>query len=418
VATGGPINRALDRIIRRLAVLAVAALVLSMAILSFPARRRDPNSAIDFSIYYSAAQIVKRGLGRQLYDLKIQSTVQSEVAPVHIFYNHPPYEALFFLPFSSLRYSSAYIAWTLVSVFLLSFSTYLIARTTAVREALSRYTRLDADSGLLFAVFLTFGPVITCLLLGQDSFLLLTIYALALALVSIRRNFLAGCLLAMAMFKFHLVVPLVLVYALRRLWSLLAGATLATVFWLAVSVAISGTRVLIEYPRFLWFETRHPELAGFRPVNMPNVRGLVTWVSADRISPMGALIITVILSIAVLFWAAKAWNASQPMLSFSLALLASLLVSFHLYIYDLALILLPVSQIAGELARRGQLSRALTVNVSLCLLFIHPLHLFLLLHGLYAVMSVPIFVLFFNAAELSRRAHAGSVPVQALSSRA
>jgi len=61
----------------------VVSLFVAFFIFSFPARRND----LDFSQFYSAAQIVRQGLGTELYNLRMQLQFQSKVASVHVFYN-------------------------------------------------------------------------------------------------------------------------------------------------------------------------------------------------------------------------------------------------------------------------------------------------------------------------------------------
>jgi hypothetical protein len=87
-----------ERIIRGVAVLFVLSLLIGFVIRTFPQRMND----LDFSEYYSAGQIIRQGLGRQLYDLKVQLNFQLKVAQPHVFYNHPPFEALLFAPFTPL----------------------------------------------------------------------------------------------------------------------------------------------------------------------------------------------------------------------------------------------------------------------------------------------------------------------------
>src|SRR5437016_3560262 len=101
-----------ERIVRGLAVLFVLTLLVGFVVSSLPQRIND----LDFSEYYSAGQIIRQGLGRQLYDLKVQLDFQLRIAKPHVFYNHPPFEALLFAPFTFLSYRAAYISWVLISV--------------------------------------------------------------------------------------------------------------------------------------------------------------------------------------------------------------------------------------------------------------------------------------------------------------
>ena len=165
--------------------------MLGVALFSFPARKNDDTR--DFSQFYCAAQIVRRGLGRQLYDLNTQVEFQSKVASVHVFYNHPPFEALLFLPFTYFNYRAAYTLWTVTGLALLVCTALLIESHTKVSLAVAQYARVHADFGLVVIIFLTFGPATTCLLIGQDSMLMLSIYTLAFILLKRGAEFQAGC---------------------------------------------------------------------------------------------------------------------------------------------------------------------------------------------------------------------------------
>src|ERR1700739_853158 len=148
-----------ERILRSLAVLIVLTLLVAFVILSFPQRIND----LDFSEYYAAGQIIRQGLGRHLYDLKVQLDFQLRIAQPHVFFNHPPFEALLFVPFILLGYRAAYTVWVLLSVGLLIFAAVIVESNTNVLSALSRYARIQADFGLMLLLFMTFSPLTTCL---------------------------------------------------------------------------------------------------------------------------------------------------------------------------------------------------------------------------------------------------------------
>jgi hypothetical protein len=186
-------------------------------LVSFPAHNSD------FTQFYCAAQMVRRGLGSSLYNLRTQLEFQSRVVPVQVFYNHPPFEALLFVPFTYVPYRAAYMLWTITSLGLLIIAVLLIQARTGLTSSILRFTKVRADVGLVTAVFLTFAPATTCLLLGQDSMLMLVIYSLAFVLLKRGSDFLAGCVLACGLFKFQLILPFALILLLRHKWSALRG---------------------------------------------------------------------------------------------------------------------------------------------------------------------------------------------------
>src|ERR1700737_4222431 len=73
------------------------------------ARQSIPQGLPDFSIFYTAGRIVRDGHGGRLYDDALQESVQREFSPRALErrgsilpYNHPPFEAVLFVP-SSFR---------------------------------------------------------------------------------------------------------------------------------------------------------------------------------------------------------------------------------------------------------------------------------------------------------------------------
>jgi Glycosyltransferase family 87 len=375
--------------IRSVACLVVSSLIVGFVLFTFPSEKSD--DARDFSEYYAAAQIVRQGLGRELYDLRTQAEFQSRISSVQVFYNHPPFETLVFLPLTYFGYRTAYMLWTLIGVGLLAGAVLLTESQAGVTSTIFRYTRIPVDFGLAFVLFLTFAPVTTCLLLGQDSMLMLFIYTLVFVLLRRGADLRAGCVLACGLFKFQLIVPFVLILLLRRRWAAARGFSLAGSFLILASIGVSGIQVLAAYPRFLLFESSHQQVAGFAPEYMPNIRGILHLLVDSRLgSPVfGALV--ALISGFVLWLVAKNWRDEQLGLSFSAAVFATVLVSYHLYNYDLTLLLLPIAIVCDDLARRDRpFSSQPALSAALVILFIPPLHRLFLLHGVYALMAIPI----------------------------
>ena len=153
-------NRArADRVVRGIAALAIISLFVGFVLLTAPSGKDETRRSLDFTEFYVAGQMVREGMGSQLYDLGLQAQKQSLVAPIHAFYLRPPFEAILFIPLTFLDYRTAYAVWVLVSVGLLAVACFLIVRITGVAQAVSQYTRgMVVDFGLLLVIFLTFGP--------------------------------------------------------------------------------------------------------------------------------------------------------------------------------------------------------------------------------------------------------------------
>jgi hypothetical protein len=403
---------ATERAIRYTAVAFIALCVLGYCILSFPNSPQDSSRLVDFSEFFAAAQMMRDGLGHQLYDLIRQAEYQLRVAPVHAFFLRPPFEAVFFLPFTYLSYRSAYSVWTLLCVSLLFFSACLLRRNTGVMQALSEYARgIPVDFGLLFILFLTFAPTLNCLLIGQDSILILTFYTLAFVYLKRGQDGMAGAFLACGLCKFHLVLPFVIVFALRRKGRFLAGFSIVATLLAAVSVWVSGPNILIDYPK-MFIDSPYKPLMGFQPEYAANVRGLVYLISPAKLQGVGVGLVVVV-SAGMLWFTAKNWRDDQFELSFSAAVLAALLTGFHSFVYDLSLLLLPSAIVCGELARRGTLMANRALTFSLIVLFVPPIHFALATLHVYALMAIVLFAFYFIVLRASREARPpGSTVVQ------
>jgi glycosyl transferase family 87 len=384
-----------EQAIRFTAVLLIVGSGVAYAWFSFPAGREDQSRLLDFSEFYAAAKIVRQGLGHSLYDLKLQAEFQLEVAPVHAFYLRPPFEALVFIPYSYLGYRSAYMAWLITSLAALLLAVWLIRNHSNILAAMLQYTHgIPVDLGLTFVLFLTFGPTMNCLLIGQDAIFILLIYTLVFRSLKQGREAEAGCILACGLFKYHLVLPFAIIFAMRRRKSFLKGFAALAVALIALSVFISGFAALKSYPA-IFMNTGYRRLMSFQPEYAANLHGLVYLLTRDKIPGLISAAIIVALSLTLLWVTAKKWEDSQLELCFSAAVVAALLTGFHAFVYDLSVLLLPIALACGELAKGRELFRSSTLNLSLLILFLPPVHHLLAVYHVYALMGFALLSLFF-----------------------
>jgi Glycosyltransferase family 87 len=232
----------------------------------------------------------------------------------------------------------------------------------------------------LLAMF-AFFPVIMALLQGQDSILLLFLYGLAFSALAAGRTFIAGLCLGLALFKFQLVLPFVLVLLVRRQWRAVAGFATTAFALLLVSAVVVGWSGVMAYPGFVLRLSRSGAQAGIYPRDMPNLRGLVA--GSLHLTGRPATLLIVALSIALVALAAHRWRVqpqrAQPGhqfgLGFSLCLTVTIIASYHLLVHDLSLLILPILLIA-ELLVSGEIgghARHILI-ASLVALFLTPLY--------------------------------------------
>src|SRR6476646_927250 len=122
------------------------AMLLPEVVIAWRARHLVCQGFPDFTIFYSAARIIRQGSGSQLYDEATQLRVQREFVtgvttrdgPLP--YNHPPFEALLFIPFTYLPYCAAFVAWDLVNFAILATVALILRPELAVLRSLPAAT--------------------------------------------------------------------------------------------------------------------------------------------------------------------------------------------------------------------------------------------------------------------------------------
>jgi hypothetical protein len=310
----------------------------------------------DFAMFYTAGHMVRVGQSRQLYNYDVETRFQNQlVSKTPAPYTHLPYEALLFAPISLLPYRAAYWSFLLANLSLAIFGLLLMPTTG-----------LGWSSAVILA---SFFPVSAAVADGQDSIMLLTIACGAWLLFSKKQESLAGGLLALGLFRFQIVLPIVGLMFLWKRWRFLAGfvpcaaSVVAFSGWLAGfdQLRVYGSHVL-SLGAISGQETGY-SLSASQSQRMVSLRALFT-----NILPSGQLaqIITLLASIALLVWVASRGRTLGRKHQFALAIAFSVLVSYHLFVYDLAILLMPMVA-ALELTRDTQ-SRAAQAAILIPLL--------------------------------------------------
>jgi hypothetical protein len=217
-------------------------------------------------------------------------------------------------------------------------------------------------TGIPVALYLLgFYPVVYVFGEGQDSLIFLLLIVLSLRALDDDRTFLAGFILALACFKFHLALTIAfLVFLLPRRWRALAGFAVGGGLVVGISLAMVGPNLAVDYLTML----RQQEIMtpwGFIPWFMPNLRGLLQWglsrwLEIGEIVPIVLMLSAVIGSTAAcLIW--RCWPRQDARRLYSIAILTTLLVSYHLHMQDMTMAALPMLVLL-DLAADGEFSLA------------------------------------------------------------
>jgi hypothetical protein len=348
----------------------------------------------DFKIFYVGALLVRSNHAAELYDFGLQRRLQTELLHIRLEewlpYNHTPFELLLFLPFARLSYVYAFYLWLAVSASL------GIVCGAALARNLPRLSHMWAL--FPYALIVCLFPFFLCVLEGQDSALALI---LAVACWLSFRNASdgnLGFLLGIGLFKFQIFLPLAFILAFRRP-KLLQGYALSAALVTIASAIVVGPTGFASYPRALLQMARASESGisfqfGMDPRLLPNLRGLLYGLASGGRAQIPSSVAAVVLAVLLLasMWL-TVWTLGQTAqhrlgkyntnettdLAFALAMIVSVLLSFHVLAHDLTVLAVPFAIIVDRfLASNGRREPRRFVLGALIFLF-YPIAVYLAL---------------------------------------
>jgi hypothetical protein len=366
----GPLVAQLDALLTAPRVRAYAAVFLVLGMLGWAAlvaRGQLPLDAagrpvaVDFTAHYTAGRMALAGEMGRLYDPLVQRSHQrqflgqGEEWDFLDLYLSPPFVAYLYAPLAALPYVPAAALWlALTAVVLLAAVRLLWPLAPGLH---------GAGFGLCLLVALSAQPVLELLGDGQDSALALLIAVGALRLLVARRDLLAGGLLGLGAFKpqLFLLVPIALV-AERRWRALLAAAAVGAALT-GASVLAVGTEGMGLYADLLGSALYRQNLVldqGWKMVSLPALTrvALPGALPLARASVGALLALGVVVTTIVIARRTPAHPQRLPQL-FAMALLGSLLVSPHAFLYDCVMLFVPAAILLGAAPRRPELRVAL-----------------------------------------------------------
>jgi hypothetical protein len=331
----------------RLRSLLLAAALLWMAIINgvvlWNTRVRILRGYADFASFYSAGLLVRRGLGTELYNPRALWNLQREFAAEvetrrgPLPYIRPPFEALLFYLFTAWSYTTALFFWTIFKLALLTAIPFVIIRERPWEEAFPIWT----------VGFLTLGtfPAFMDLLMGQDAPLLVFFFAVAFWQLDTNKDFAAGVVLGLALFKFQLVIPVVVILWIAGRKKVVPGFAMSALVVLLISAAIVGWRGLLHYPSYLLALNRTAGGGMIFPENQINLRGLLIFF-VGRVPYPGRIHWALApVALAAVVGAGLAWRkAGKDRMAegFGLAIIVAITTSYYAYDYDLLLLMIPL----------------------------------------------------------------------------
>jgi len=288
-------------------------------------------------------------------------------------FDHLAYEALLFAPLSFLRFKTAYLAFLVLNLAALVLSIVMIRRWTPTLNRLYPW--------LTPVMVLVYLPTAVTLMQGQESALLLLGLVVCYAALESGNELTAGIVLSLGMFKFQIILPIALLFLCWRRWRFVFGFLISTLGLLLISLVLVGMEASRSYVGLLLSMSIGLHSAmdqvrlGVPPAAMPNLRGLVIGLLANKVPALGEQVAITVLSAAVMLACYARGLRSSTSSKLLLATVAAALVSYHSLIHDMTILLLPMLVLFNDCVPAVPAGPSAQRNVAACaaLLFTAPI---------------------------------------------
>jgi hypothetical protein len=301
----------------------------------------------DFVQEYVGGRLVREDPAR-LYDRDAFARLQHDAALLGFSWRadksfppiYPPFYYLWVAPLSRLDYRSAALLFETLSV---------AALVAAIALILGGAPDARAQLGAWVAASLCYVPVMETLVSGQKGTFLLLIFAGTYRLLVSQRAALAGALFGLAAFKPQLVLVIPLAMLAMREWRFAAGMA-ATGALLAAQSLWVGSGASLAWISAVLHPLPQPELIDRTQSWIGFARLLAgTWSGPAVLALAFALVGATLVALWRLLPGRFAFTHPRFAVQFAGMVLATALVSPHLYTYDLAILVVPLIALAREL---------------------------------------------------------------------
>jgi len=307
----------------------------------------------DFMAFYTGGRFLLDGRLAEIYNLSAQRSfqeslgVQVAATGFHPFIN-PPFAALMYAPFATGSYLSGLIMWWLVGAICFVLAIVLLYRNLANISTTDLESPPSAIRSLRrwFLYALTFYPTTAWVAYGQITALLLFLFVGTFVLLRRKHDFAAGFIWGTLLFKPQLAFVLVVVLIIKWRWRALLGGLLAVCCWLATGFVI-GWPPMLEYLQISSELMEFLRVEGYKSWGLHSLYGF-SILLFNAISPLATtllayLLMAIGLGVMVWVWHRTPWQPGSRQWDMTMAatFAASLLISPHLFMYDLMLLLLP-----------------------------------------------------------------------------
>jgi hypothetical protein len=285
----------------------------------------------DFLHFYTLGMLAREGRGDLLYNISAQTDLLQKIVPeAHHYVYLPlygPQVSLFFYPLAQLPYTYALAIWLSLNLLIYSGCCYAVWK---------HCLNLAQHGWTVLLVAIAFPGISQLLTWGQISGLALLFFTLAYLALRKKQNFLAGLAIGCLIFKPQLGLAAAVVFIFTKQWKVVGGAILSAFIQLAIGWLHYGTAAMRDYLEALISTRQIMALLEPRPYQTHSLRTfwamIIPW-------PGVALVLYAASAIVILVLLVRCWkNGIELNIKFGVLLVATVLVSPHLTVYDLIIL--------------------------------------------------------------------------------
>ena len=334
---------------------------------------RDRNGlpkGTDFLHFYTLGSLALEHRGADLYNMRTQAALAQERVPAagYLLYVplYGPQVSLLFAPLAALPYPAALATWLAINTLIYGLCCYAIWKTCL---------HLQAQRGTAFVLAAAYPAFVHLLAWGQTSGLALACFTVAYFALRSRRAFVAGLAIGCLAFKPQLGLAAGLLFLLTWQWKMIAGALIATAAQLSTGLLYYGSSVMRDYFCHLIHVRKIYPLLEPRPYQLHSLRSFWAMLIPQ---PQLAFALYVVSAVVVLVITIRHRRTSADLeLKYSVLLIATVLVSPHLTVYDLVILapafLLIADWSSGRFGQPGMQKFGLLLYLCYLLPLIGPL---------------------------------------------
>ena len=292
-----------------------------------------PLKGADFVHFYTLGQLARSHQIASMYDAQAFHQAQVDLVPesrADIYPPvYPPQAALLFAPFGGSSYRGALLLWCVCTIVLYALVLWGVWR---------RVAGLLPDRVFVIAAAAAFPPFWSVILYGQVTIVPLVAFWAGWLALERRRPYLAGLAFGLLALKPQLGIPLAVVVLACGEWAMLAGAVSSVAVQAIAVWLMLGPSVFRAFVEYLPVTVAHVDALEAKPFLSHSLRALTrlapTWIGLPLWLAVAA---------AVLWYTVRLWRSRAPtQVRVGAVILASILVSPHLIVYDVTLLALPL----------------------------------------------------------------------------